>query len=50
MYLQVGEIHYTRPKRADESSVLQSKCNDLKKKHLNGVEVHIFSISKFIPP
>ncbi len=28
MYLQVGEIHYTHPKRVDESSFLQSKSND----------------------
>jgi hypothetical protein len=30
------------PKKADENPFLQSKSSDFSKKHLNGVEVHIF--------
>jgi hypothetical protein len=32
-------------KKADENPFLQSKSNDFSKKHLNDVEVHIFSFS-----
>jgi hypothetical protein len=37
------KAHYTRPKLAIQSPFLESKSSGFKKKHLNGVEVHIFS-------
>jgi len=41
---------YIGPFATTQSPFLESKSIDFFFKHLNGVEVHIFSISKFIPP
>jgi hypothetical protein len=44
------KAHYTRPKLAVQNPFLESKFNDFFYKHLNGVEVQVFSISEFIQP
>jgi len=36
------KAHYTKLKLVAQSPFLESKFSDFSKKHLNGVEVHIF--------
>jgi hypothetical protein len=36
------KAHYFKPKLVAQSPFLESKSSDFKKKHLNGVEIHIF--------